>query len=69
MAFTKYGDVRMSICKTCDDFNNIMKTCKVCGCFMPAKVEFKDQKCPKNPPMWDVINESNYEPPGNCCGQ
>lgn len=69
MAFTEYGDVRMAICKACDEYNNIIKTCKVCGCFMPAKVEFKDQRCPLNPPKWIEVKESNYAPPGNCCDQ
>lgn len=70
MSLTTYGDVRMSICKACDDYNNIIKTCKVCGCFMPLKVEMKEQRCPKNPPMWIEVKESNYAPPPeNCCGQ
>ena len=70
MAFTNYGEIRYEICKSCEQYNNIVKTCKLCGCFMPAKVEFKNAICPHNPPKWVEVKESNYTPPTeNCCGQ
>ena len=37
---------RMSICNECDNFNTIMKTCKQCGCYMPAKATFANSECP-----------------------
>lgn len=35
------------ICKTCEEFNNKIKVCKVCGCFMPVKSKIPGMKCPK----------------------
>jgi hypothetical protein len=37
---------RYTICKSCDEFNATLKTCKKCGCFMPAKVTVTKAKCP-----------------------
>jgi hypothetical protein len=37
---------RYSICQSCDQFNSTFKSCKDCGCFMPAKVLLKFSKCP-----------------------
>jgi hypothetical protein len=39
---------RYTICKSCDEFNNILKTCKQCGCFMPAKSTVAYASCPIN---------------------
>jgi hypothetical protein len=35
---------RMSICVDCQNFT-IMHTCKLCGCFMSAKVRSVSAKC------------------------
>lgn len=37
---------RYIICKSCDEFNNVLRTCKQCGCFMPAKVTVSYAQCP-----------------------
>jgi len=37
---------RYDICKSCDEFNDILKTCKQCGCFMPAKSKLAYAACP-----------------------
>jgi hypothetical protein len=37
---------RYAICKSCEEFNNTIKTCKKCGCFMPAKVAVSYVQCP-----------------------
>ena len=37
---------RYAICKSCDEFNVIIKTCKQCGCFMPAKSNLAYAVCP-----------------------
>lgn len=42
----KMGQERIDICKECPDFIKLTKQCKRCGCFMPAKVLMKFQKCP-----------------------
>ena len=70
MALTTYADARMAICRDCNHFNPIVKTCGICGCFMPAKTTFKNQECPDNPKRWTKIHESQYDQssPG-CCGQ
>ena len=39
---------RMSVCKTCAEYNSMVKTCKQCGCFMPAKATFAVSSCPLN---------------------
>lgn len=37
---------RMSICKSCEDFNSKTTQCRRCGCFMSAKVKLKQGSCP-----------------------
>ena len=41
-----YWSIRMDICKECDRYNSKVKSCKECGCFMPAKVLLKKSFCP-----------------------
>lgn len=36
---------RMSICQECDKLT-AAKTCKECGCFMPAKTKLRYSTCP-----------------------
>jgi len=40
--------IRYSSCKNCSHFNQTLKLCDVCRCFMPIKVQFKSFNCPKN---------------------
>ena len=37
---------RYEVCKGCIHFRETMKTCKLCGCFMPAKTKLKGAECP-----------------------
>lgn len=37
---------RYEICKSCPLLNSTTKTCKECGCFMPAKTTLKYATCP-----------------------
>lgn len=37
---------RMSICEKCEFFNAYLKTCRKCGCYMPAKTILKNSTCP-----------------------
>jgi hypothetical protein len=37
---------RYAICKSCDEFNDTVKLCKQCGCFMPAKSTVAYTSCP-----------------------
>lgn len=53
---------RMTICLSCDDFRPAVKTCKKCGCFMPAKATFALSSCPagkwgKSQPGNSLINK------------
>jgi hypothetical protein len=40
------SDERYAVCKNCIFFWSIMKSCKKCGCFMPAKTKIKASECP-----------------------
>ncbi len=44
---------RYKICKSCDKFNNTLKTCTVCHCFMPVKTKLNWAECPLK--KWVVI--------------
>lgn len=39
-------EARIATCVTCDKFNSLLKTCKECGCFCPAKVKYSQSTCP-----------------------
>ena len=39
---------RLSICNDCENLNKKIKTCKLCGCYMPAKSTFASSTCPDN---------------------
>ena len=40
------GEDRMSICRGCEHYKDKTKSCKKCGCFMPAKTKLAKSKCP-----------------------
>lgn len=40
--------IRYQTCKNCSHFNQTLKICEVCKCFMPIKVQFKAFNCPEN---------------------
>ena len=40
------AEQRYNVCLECEYFKN--KKCKICSCYMPAKVLFKSAECPKN---------------------
>lgn len=40
--------LRADICKKCDLYNKMIKTCDECGCFMPIKRKFRRFYCPLN---------------------
>lgn len=50
---------RYEICKSCDRFNNILKICKECGCFMPAKIKIELARCPLD--KWTIKNIKGYK--------
>jgi hypothetical protein len=59
-----YAAGRMDICEKCDHFSNFLKTCKLCGCFLPGKTIIKSSACPDNPPRWTA--ESEHTADCNC---
>jgi hypothetical protein len=44
---------RYTICKSCDNFNLLLKICNKCGCFMPVKVKVLNSECPLK--KWNVV--------------
>lgn len=45
---------RLSICRSCEDYNKPLMTCKNCGCFMKLKARMTMSECPKN--KWSKVN-------------
>ena len=39
-------NAKMKICVVCENYNEQHKTCKLCGCYMPAKTIVPFAKCP-----------------------
>lgn len=37
---------RYLVCKACEKFNNTLKTCTICHCFMPVKTKIHMAECP-----------------------
>ncbi len=53
---------RLSICKSCESFSSKYDTCKICGCYMPAKTTFASTECPvgkwkESEPGQNLINK------------
>lgn len=45
LQFSKMGKERYKVCKGCPNMTKA-KTCRACGCFLPAKVLVKYEECP-----------------------
>lgn len=43
---------RYLICKQCKEFDNTLKMCRVCHCFMPVKTRLPGAECPKG--LWSA---------------
>jgi len=43
---TPFVKSRAQICAKCKHLNNTTKFCKLCRCFIPAKITVKKEKCP-----------------------
>lgn len=48
----EYSKIRYEICLKCKNFNKL-KFCKICWCYIPLKIKFKDSTCPIN--KWTEI--------------
>jgi hypothetical protein len=42
----KIADKRLSICKTCEHYEEDTSRCLECGCYMPAKALWPYSNCP-----------------------
>lgn len=42
---------RESVCDACK-YNDFGTTCRLCKCYIPAKVYVASEVCPDNPPRW-----------------
>lgn len=49
---------RLLICKSCDEFVDKVKMCKVCKCFMPVKTRLAFTECPKGKWLKDFTKGS-----------
>ncbi len=49
---------RMTICKSCDRYDEFENRCRECGCYLPAKAKIILDSCPLN--KWDV-DASNWD--------
>lgn len=45
---TKFVKERAQICNRCVHRNKSSNMCKLCGCYIPAKITVKKEKCPFN---------------------
>lgn len=66
MEHQSLSEARLNICKQCEHFGPIMKTCALCYCFMPMKTQIKNAVCPANPPKWLAVNDPENNP--DCSG-
>jgi len=55
------SDKRFQICTECPHFNDAIKTCKICNCYMPIKTSINKQECPDKPPRWKRFTYDEYE--------
>ena len=37
---------RLSLCRDCQHYEPVKKTCKQCGCFLELKTRYSHQSCP-----------------------
>jgi hypothetical protein len=52
IATDKIRKERYDKCKSCENFLKLIRVCKLCGCFMPAKTALSSATCPDDPPRW-----------------
>ena len=46
IAKAEVSQQRYNICKSCNEFRKITRTCKVCNCFMFLKTKLISSECP-----------------------
>ena len=50
-----YIKERYEICESCTEFNELLKLCRQCGCWMPGKTLIKSSRCPLG--FWEPYEE------------
>ena len=50
---TPFVKNRAQICYKCSNLNKVTKFCKLCGCFIPAKITVKKEGCPVG--LWTKV--------------
>lgn len=43
---------RLAICRACPHHDDLLRTCKICGCGLGLKASWALSQCPDNPPRW-----------------
>jgi hypothetical protein len=51
-ATEEISNQRMSICRSCDKYDESQKRCRECGCMLEHKVKFALDSCPLK--KWDI---------------
>ena len=46
IATKEEAEQRYNVCKSCPEFKATLRTCLLCGCFMPAKTRLRQASCP-----------------------
>lgn len=46
---------RLAICNACPKLNQFLKTCKVCGCNVNLKSQYREESCPEG--KWKAYEE------------
>jgi hypothetical protein len=54
-----FSEERMSICRSCENFDKKMGVCNLCGCLMAHKTKLLETGCPIN--KWSPISVSYKE--------
>ena len=52
---------RLDICKSCESFDETLKLCKLCMCFMPIKTTLSRVKCPQD--KWHISESVEIKNP------
>lgn len=57
----KIRQERLTVCSSCTEYITRLRSCKQCGCYMPAKATFLKSVCPldkwtESSPQTDIIS-------------
>lgn len=55
MSYFDFAKERYELCMSCSEFNDKLKICTQCYCWMPGKTKIKSARCPLG--IWESIDE------------